>query len=116
MQERCPDAKPLFRANLPNYKLDFVDWTRQFRGGKATIRIHRGEKVPGAVYDVPDQSMNRLDKYETGYNRMKVTVFDEDGEQHEVVTYIKGGQPQEAKPSPEYLAIIQQGYKDWGIM
>lgn len=116
MQERCPDGKPLFRATLPNYKLDFVDWSRQLRGGKATIRLHRGEKVFGAVYEVSERCMNQLDKHESSYNRLKVAVYDEDGEQFEAVTYIKGGQPQEAKPSQEYLAVIQQGYRDWGIV
>jgi cation transport regulator ChaC len=116
MQERCPESKPLYKAILPNYKLVFADWSRQLRGGKATIVLFRGEKVLGAVYEVPDQCLNRLDKYETSYNRTKVNVFDEDGEFVETITYIKTGQSLEAKPSPEYLAIIQQGYKDWGII
>lgn len=116
MQERCPESKPLYKATLPNYKLIFADWSRQLRGGKATIVLFRGEKVPGAVYEVSEQCMNRLDKYETSYNRTKVNVFDEDGEAIEAITYIKGGQPQEAKPSQEYLSTIQQGYKDWGII
>jgi gamma-glutamylcyclotransferase len=116
MQERCPDAKPLFRANLPNYKLVFVDWSRQLRGGKASIMIHRGERVPGAVYEISERCMSRLDKYESSYNRIKVTVYDEDGSPAEAVTYIKGSQAQEEKPSQEYLSVIQQGYKDWHIL
>ena len=116
MKERCPESKALYKATLPNYKLIFADWSRQLKGGKATIVLFRGEKVLGAVYEVSDQCMNRLDKYETAYNRVKVTVFDEDGESVEAITYIKGGRPQEAKPSLEYLSIIQQGYKDWGIL
>ena len=116
MKERCPESKPLYKATLPNYKLIFADWSRQLRGGKATIVLFRGEKVLGAVYEVSDQCMNRLDKYETSYNLTKVNVFDEDGDSVEAIAYIKSGQPQEAKPSQEYLAIIQQGYKDWGII
>jgi gamma-glutamylcyclotransferase len=116
MQERCPDSKPLFRAVLPNYKLVFVDWSRQWRGGVASIRLFRGEKLPGAVYEVSEQCLRRLDKYESSYNRFKVTVFNEDGTPVEAITYIKSGQPKEAKPSPEYLSIIQQGYRDWKIV
>ncbi len=116
MRERCPDSKSLYKATLPNYKLIFADWSRQLKGGKATIVLFRGEKVLGAVYEVSDQCMNRLDKYETSYNRIKVNVFDEDGDSVEAITYIKSGQPQEAKPSQEYLSVIQQGYKDWGII
>ncbi len=116
MRERCPDSKPLFRATLPNYKLVFVDWSRQWRGGTASIRVFRGEKVLGAVYEVSEQCMRRLDKYESSYSRLKVTVFNEDGTPIEVITYIKGGQTKEAKPSPEYVSIIQQGYRDWQIV
>ena len=116
MLERCPENKPAFKATLPNFKLIFTDWSRQLKGGKANIVIFRGEKVLGAVYEVSESCMNRLDRFEAAYNRIKVNVFDEDGEPVEAVTYIKSGQPQEAKPSPEYLSVIQQGYKDWGII
>lgn len=116
MQQRCPDSKPVFRVNLPNYRLVFSGWSRELRGGKATIRLNRGEKVLGAIYDVSEQCLKRLDNYESGYDRLKVTVFDEDGEPVEAVTYIKSGQSEETKPSAEYLSIIQQGYRDWKLI
>lgn len=116
MRERCPESKPLFTATLPNYKLVFLGWSRQWHGGTASIRITRGEKVLGAVYDVSEQCLRNLDKFETGYNRLKVTVFSEDNQPVEVVTYIRAGQVEEAKPSTEYLAVIQQGYRDWHIV
>jgi len=118
MLERCPDSKPEFKATLPNYKLVFVGWSRQWRGGVAGIRPFRGEKVLGAVYELSDRDLRRLDSYE-GYprdtNRLNVTVFNEDSEAIQAITYIKAGQSEETRPSPEYLSIIQQGYRDWGI-
>jgi len=72
--------------------------------------------VLGAVYDVSEQCLRQLDKFETGYNRLKATVFNEDNEPVEVITYIRAGQAEEAKPSAEYLAVIQQGYRDWKIV
>jgi len=116
MRERCPDSKPLFRATLPNYKLVFVGWSRQLRGGKASIRFFRREKVLGAIYEVSEQCLRQLDKYESSYNRLKVTVFDEDGNPVEAITYINAGQSEETPPSKEYLSIIQQGYRDWKIV
>ena len=118
MRERCPESKPMFVATLPNYKLVFAGWSRQWRGGKASIQLFRGEKVMGAVYEVSERCLSRLDKYEGcpgDYHRLKVTVFDEDGGPVEAVTYIKSGQLDETLPSKEYLAVIQQGYKDWEI-
>ena len=119
MLERCPDSKPVFTASLPNYKLVFVGWSRQWRGGVASIRPFRGEKVLGAVYEVSDRDLRRLDSYEgypRSYNRLNVTVFDEGGEPIKAITYIKSGQSEEAQPSKEYLALIQQGCRDWGII
>ena len=119
MLERCPDSKPEFTATLPNYKLVFVGWSRQWRGAKASIRPFQGERVPGAVYDISEQCLRRLDRYEgypDVYGRLKVTVFNEDGEPIQAVTYIKAGRSEETLPSPEYLAVIQQGYRDWEIV
>ena len=119
MLERCPDSQPRFTATLPNYKLIFVGWSRQWRGGVASIRSLRDEKVPGAIYEISDRDLRRLDSYE-GYprsaNRLNVTVFTEDGEPVPAVTYIKVGQSEETKPSPQYVSVIQQGYRDWGIV
>ncbi len=116
MLERCPGSQPEFIATLPNYKLVFVGWSRQVRGGKASIRLFRGEKVRGAIYDVSEQCLRQLDKYEDSYDRLKVTVFNEDGEAIQAITYIKAGQSEETRPSTEYLSVIQQGYRDWGIV
>ena len=119
MLERCPDSKPVFTASLPNYKLVFVGWSRQWRGGVVSIRPFRDERVPGAIYEVSDRDLRRLDSYEgypRSYTRLNVTVFDEGGEPIKAITYIKSGQSDEAQPSKEYLALIQQGYRDWGII
>jgi hypothetical protein len=42
-------------------------------------------------------------------------VFNEDDVAVKAITYIKSRQADEGKPSPEYLAIIRQGYKDWEL-
>lgn len=119
MAESCPDSKPMFVATLPNYKLIFVDWSRQWRGGVATIKPLRGEKVLGGIYEVSEKDLRRLDSsegYPATYQRLKVTVFDEDGNQVEAVTYVKSGRLEETQPSKEYLTIVQQGYRDWGLV
>lgn len=116
MLERCPDSKAKFIATLPNYKLIFIGWSRKWRGGIASIKTFRGGKVPGAIYDVSEQCLRQLDKHEEGYERHKVTVFDEDSEPVEAITYIKPGWQEETPPSKEYLAVVRQGYQDWRII
>ena len=118
MQERLPDSQPKFTAILPNYKLVFVGWSRQWRGGVAGIKPFNGEKVRGATYEISDRDMKRLDSYEGcpgNYNRLNVTLFDEDNQPIPAVTYVKSGRVEETKPSTEYLAVVQQGYRDWRL-
>jgi gamma-glutamylcyclotransferase len=118
MAERAPDSKPRFIATLPNFKLTFTARPGR-QGGVASITPHRGEKIIGAVYDVSERDLKRLDGYEgypTVYDRRKITVWTETNEPIEAITYIKMEQSQEATPSPEYLAIIKQGYIDWQIV
>jgi len=116
MRERCPDSKPGFTVTLHHYRLVFVGWSRQWRGGVASIRSFRGEKVRGAIYEVSEEDLKRLDRIEgSDYRRLNVKVNDEDGELIEAVTYIRTHPADETKPSPEYLSIIQQGYKEWRL-
>jgi gamma-glutamylcyclotransferase (GGCT)/AIG2-like uncharacterized protein YtfP len=119
MRERCPACKPRFPVTLPNYRIAFVGWSRIRHGAVATIRPARGDKVRGAVYDVSEADLHLLDKaegYPQTYDRIKVTVFDEDGTPYEAMTYVRVGQAEEAPPSEEYRKVIQQGYRDWGLV
>jgi gamma-glutamylcyclotransferase len=118
MAERCPGSRPVFSATLPNYKLIFTGWSRQWKGGTASIKPVKSEKVMGAVYDISETNLKQLDKhkgYPAHYNHLKVTVWTDDGDPVEAITYIKTEQSQESKPSLEYLKSITQGYKDWEI-
>ena len=118
MAERAPESKPRFIATLPNFKLSFIARSGR-QGGVASITPHRGEKVLGAVYEISERDLKRLDGYEgypAVYDRRKVTVWTETNEPIEAVTYIKIDQSRALTPSPEYLAVIQQGYRDWQIV
>jgi gamma-glutamylcyclotransferase len=118
MAQRAPDSKAKFVATLPNFKLTFTVRTGK-QGGVASITPHRGEKVLGAVYVVSERDLKRLDSYEgvpTVYDRRKVIVWTETNEPVEAITYIKMDQSKEQKPTAEYLAIIQQGYRDWELV
>jgi len=118
MVARAPESMPKLSATLPNYKLIFTGYSRSLKGGTASIKPFRGQKVMGAIYEITEADMRRLDKYEdypTTYNRINVTVWNERNEPVEAITYIKKEQSTETKPSPEYLNIIRQGYKDWQI-
>jgi len=119
MAERCPDAKVKAVATLPNFKLIFTGYSRLRKGAVATIRGSQGDKVIGAVYEISEAGLRKLDKYENypvDYKHIDVRVFTDSGETYDAVTFIKARQEEEGQPSPEYRAIIQQGYRDRGII
>jgi len=119
MLERCPDSKPRFTASLPNYRLIFTGWSRQWRGGVASIKLSGRDKVLGAVYEITDKDLAKLDRLENcpaTCNRLKITLYRDTGEPIEAITYIQSRQSEETKPSSEYLAVIQQGYRDWSLI
>ena len=116
MKSLCPDSHPKFAATLPNYRITFTGWSRELKGGEATLKSFRGEKVRGAIYEVSEACLRKLDRWEAGYSQFNVTVYDEDNQPHQVITYIKSGRMEESLPSKEYGEIIRQGYRDWGIV
>ena len=119
MAERCPDARVKAVATLPNFKLIFTGYSRLRKGAVATIRGSQGDKVIGAVYEISEAGLRKLDKYENypaDYKHIDVRVFTDGGETYDAVTFIKARQEEEGQPSPEYRAIIQQGYRDRGII
>jgi len=119
MAERCPEAKTIAVASLPNHKLIFTGFSRLRKGAEATIKGSKGDKVLGGVYEISEAGLRKLDKWEgypANYKHINVMVFKDSGEAFEAVTFIKAAQEEEGKPSPEYLSFIQQGYRDWGIL
>ena len=117
MLERAPSAKPRFSTTLPNYKLIFSGWSRARRGAVASIQQSHGDRVMGGLYEINEQDMARLSQYEgTDYTTTSVVVFRDTGEAVEAITFAKKRQQDEGKPSPEYLAVIKQGYADWDLI
>jgi len=115
MQKDCPASVPKSTAVLPNYKLVINGWSRQWRGGTASLQRFTGGKVPGAVYEVTEECLRKLDRLQPGYERLNVTVFDEDGTPTGAATHVHAGQLQQSQPSSDYAAAMRQGYKEWGI-
>lgn len=108
MKMRCPNAKPIGKAILENYKLEFR--------GVANVIESEGEKVPIAVWEITEECEKALDIYE-GYPRLyrKEYVEIEINNKKEtgmiyVMNYGKG-----AAPNRQYFNVIKQGYKDFEI-
>ena len=81
MLDKCPDARPLSTAVLPNYRLIFSGWSRIWHGAEATIKPEQGQRVRGAIYEISDVCARHLDNHKGGtHKRLNVLVFDENDE------------------------------------
>ncbi|MGI2335978.1 MAG: gamma-glutamylcyclotransferase family protein [Dehalogenimonas sp.] len=119
MAGQCPGCKAKVSATLSQYQLVFTGWSRVYRGATASLRPLRGAHVNGGVYDVPETALKRLDiaeSFPTQNTKINVVVNTESGESLNCFTYVPKHQAAEGKPAPEYLAILQQGYRDWGLI
>lgn len=88
MGERCPGSRPLFRATLPGHRLDFTHYSAaRWKGGTADVVADASETVWGLVYEMGDGDFAKLDRWEGGYARVALRVFDDDAEPHEVTSY-----------------------------
>ena len=121
MLQRCPDAKPKFSAVLPNYKLIFSGWSREWHGGTASIQPFRGAKVVGAVYEISEKDLQKLDRFENypnTYNHANVMVFNEDDVAVKAITYIKTGRRMKASRHRNIwqlsVRVIKTG--NWNLM
>jgi gamma-glutamylcyclotransferase len=118
MRKICPGAKPKFQAVLPNYRLTFSGWSRDLKSSTVNIIPFRGERVMGGVWEISETDLQKLDRFEdypTNYDHVNVLVLNDLEEATKAMAYIKRRQSDFAKPAAEYLAIIRQGYRDWGI-
>ncbi len=105
----CPGGRPIARAALPNHRLVFRFWCDLLRSA--------GEQVQGALYDVPYGDMRSLDESEDCpdlYEPRGVQVRTSAGATEALAYQMRPGLGF-APPSEAYLALVRQGYDDWGL-
>lgn len=101
---RCPNAKCLGSSFLKGWQLVFRSYL--------TIEKKKGEEVPIGIWDVPDEDMKYLDRYEGYpqlYRKEKITIDGKEG-----IIYIMNENKIPYKwPSEKYLDSCAQGYLDF---
>ena len=105
----CPNSTPLEPATLADHRLIFRFW--------CDIMETRGQRVVGALYRLGPGDLHWLDQYEDCprlFEHKPVMVQTQDGRKVAALAYqMKAGHPF-APPDKEYLAVVRQGYLDWG--
>ncbi len=127
MRERCPSAQFKFKAKLSNYRLGFT-WRSKNRGcGVADAVENSGSDIWGVVYEINDNDISALDKFEgfrskvnpneNDYFREECTVLEESQQNNPIKVFIYFVQNPEGPfpTSVEYKNLLVTGAKFWDL-
>lgn len=124
-----PTAVRVGIGKLENYRLDFIRFTKYWKGAIATIVPTNGEIVWGAIWEISVEDLPRLDKQEGvtsgAYVPLNIDVILPDGNKKKCRTYQQTVAPEkhvnlshlpnERKPSWIYLKTIIKGAEESGL-
>ena len=114
LRARCPSSSSRFAARLRPHRLDFTHYSTRWTGGAADVLPHSGEEVWGVVYELDEGDLTLLDRFESGYERVTLSVEAEDGASHAVITYMVR-QKRNFLPSDIYLDKILRWGERWEL-
>jgi gamma-glutamylcyclotransferase len=125
MRERCPSARFVGVALLPDYELAFTRKSVKRGCGVADAVPKRGSAVWGVVYEIGDLDLGKLDTcegYRPGreknsyYRRECLLLLDGNGERPLTAsTYFGDPQPNPPPPNAEYKNLLLSGARRWRL-
>ena len=106
---------------LPDYQLQFPVYSKGREGGVLDVTPKTGHVVAGKLFEV--NNCDLLDMKEGSpnfYKRISITVIDENGKTFDGSTYVVTTLSDEekleyVKPNQDYVQIVSDGYKEFGI-
>lgn len=122
MAERCPSAKFVTTALLPDHQLSFTRLSTT-RGCGVADAVHEiGATVWGVVYAISEEDLSRLDKREgfksnqksNSYSRQRCVVSI-GADALTVWTYFAERQHNPPPPNQEYKDLIVSGARHWHL-
>ncbi|HWH77305.1 MAG TPA: gamma-glutamylcyclotransferase family protein [Candidatus Binatus sp.] len=117
MQRRCPSAKFVCIARLPDYEFGITRHSRLRDCGTANVLPSKGAEVWGAVYDVSEDDLIVMDGFEDGYRREFLPVYPHnDGNQSlTALVYVAEIESNVPLPNSEYKRVILEGAQHWAL-
>ena len=116
LRDRVGSVESGVKSILNGYEIRFDKISKKTNSGRANLILSENTRVEGVVFNLTEKQINDLDKNESGYHRENLKIETEKGGD-EAVTYIadtnmikEGLQPEE-----EYLALILEGAKEYGL-
>lgn len=125
LKGRCPSARFEGVASLNDHRLAFTRRSAKRGCGVADVVPDEGEVVWGAVFEIDDRDVGRLDAAEgyspgrakNSYRREERHVFVAGDDEQPLAVAVYIGGPQDAAPLPnqEYKNLILAGARRWRL-
>lgn len=119
IRDYTPSAKPVMKAELANYQVEFRHYSEDLGGGISSIIDTPGALVRGVIYDVPQSELEQLDILESVpeglYRRDTFVVMGEDGRWHRADLYRVSTPGGPYPPSTSYVDFMIEGAREHGL-
>jgi gamma-glutamylcyclotransferase (GGCT)/AIG2-like uncharacterized protein YtfP len=127
MRQRCPSARFVAVAKLPDHQLAFTRYAKDRGCGTCDGVPEAGQDIWGVVFDISEADLRRLDESEgyqprrplkeNAYLREQREVL-RDGKKDEPVQvwlYFANREPNPPLPNAAYMKQLVEGAKFWGL-
>jgi gamma-glutamylcyclotransferase (GGCT)/AIG2-like uncharacterized protein YtfP len=119
LQEYCPSATYVMKADLPNYKIQFRRYSHEMQGGISTIMEAPGNLVRGVIYEVSKNEIGAMDLLEDVpqeiYLRETFLVLGADGSWHRADLYRVAEPAGPYPPAKRYLDLMIEGAREHAL-
>ncbi len=117
MKKRCPGSLFIRRAYLENYRFIYDGYSNTREGAVASIIKSPGDIVYGGLFEITENDLQKLDRYEGypwNYLRDYFDIADEKKSRYNAVAYFREGK-RPGIPSEYYKQTVVQGAEDCGL-
>jgi gamma-glutamylcyclotransferase (GGCT)/AIG2-like uncharacterized protein YtfP len=119
LHDYCPSATFVMKADLPNYRVDFLRYSTDMQGGISSITEAPGHLVHGVIYEVSKEDVDELDILEDIpkglYKRETYLVLGEETQWHEADLYRVVTPSGPYAPAKQYIDYMIEGAKEHGL-
>lgn len=113
MEYRCPNAVPVFKGVIKDYKTVF-----KYHADIVPCKT-KSDFAPCIIWDIRNkEEWHNLDRYEgypKYYIRKEVDVICTDGKTRKAIAYIMNNKSNFILPDNHYFNCILEGYQDFGL-
>jgi len=96
-------------AYLENHTRIFAGYSKRWDGGVASIHPTKGSRVYGSLVRLTATELDKLDRFESGYTRTRVTVVCQETHKHvDAIAYVKKQKHFTHFPSDAYMQAISK--------